>query len=55
MTIITMALCALLAACGGVVGWLGINDGSPRLQWSYHQRQGLPKQYAAEVVVMWEL
>lgn len=54
-TIITMALCALLAACGGVADWLGINDGSPRLQWSYHQRQGLPKQYAAEVVVMWEL
>jgi len=39
----------------GVADWLGINDGSPRLQWSYHQRQGLPKQYAAEVVVMWEL
>lgn len=39
----------------GVADWLGINDGSPRLQWSYYQRQGLPKQYAAEVVVMWEL
>lgn len=35
----------------GVADWLGIDDGSKRLQWRYEQRKGKPGQYAAEVHV----
>ena len=33
--------------------WLGIDDGSKRLRWVCEQRKG--KQYAAEVVVSWDV
>lgn len=37
----------------GVADWLGIDDGSDRLRWTYGQRKGRAKEYAAQVVVMW--
>jgi hypothetical protein len=41
----------------GVADWLGIDDGSPRLEWSYAQRKA-PKGaslYGAEVVIRWDV
>ena len=35
----------------GVADWLRIDDGDERLTFSYTQRFGKPKEYAAEVVV----
>ena len=37
----------------GIADWLGIDDGSKRLRWVCEQRKG--KQYAAEVVVSWDV
>lgn len=37
----------------GVADWLGIDDGSPRLAWSYTQAKGAVKEYAAIVAVEW--
>lgn len=39
----------------GVADWLGIDDGSPRLAWSYTQTKGSAKEYAAIVAVEWEI
>jgi hypothetical protein len=39
----------------GVADWLGIDDGSDRLRWTYGQRKGRAGQYAAQVVVIWSL
>ena len=38
----------------GVADWLGIDDGSPRLAWSYDQSKGSAREYAAIVAVEWE-
>lgn len=37
----------------GVADWLGIDDGSPRIQWRYGQEKGKPGEYAARVEVQW--
>ena len=35
----------------GVADWLGIDDGSPRLQWDYGQVKGTPKTYGVQIVI----
>jgi hypothetical protein len=35
----------------GIADRLGVDDGSPLVQWRYDQRKGMPKQYAVEVVI----
>jgi hypothetical protein len=35
-----------------VAKWLGVDDGSDRVRWTYEQRRGKPNQYAVEVAVV---
>lgn len=42
------------AARDGVADWLGIDDGSKRLAWSYAQAKGATGEYAAIVAVEWD-
>jgi hypothetical protein len=37
----------------GVADWLGIDDGSPRIQWVYRQHKGDAGHYTAWVKVEW--
>ena len=39
----------------GVADWLGIDDGSARLKWAYHQERGAAKEYAAIVQIEWNV
>ena len=36
----------------GVADWLGVDDGSPLLDWQYRQRKGAPKTYSVEIEVI---
>lgn len=46
----------LASACkglrDGIADALGIDDGDPRLTWTYGQRQGAPRQYGVQVAVV---
>ena len=37
----------------GVADALGIDDGSPLIDWQYFQRKGQPKQYAVLIEITW--
>lgn len=36
-----------------VARWLGIDDGSSRIEWRYAQRTGKPREYAAAIDIEW--
>ena len=42
---------ALKAVRDGVADRLGVDDGSPEVEWRYGQRRGLPRQYGVEVSI----
>lgn len=36
----------------GIADWLGVNDGSDAVKWTYAQRKGEPKEYAVEIEIV---